>query len=121
MQLPYKCAWMGKEVAWSAIHGSEVSSYYLLLWCVDKVEEMNPGSIVIIEKDRERFNRAFFSFRTSLVGFKKVCRPLLYVDGTHLLGKYGGILLGATSKDGNEGIFHVAFAIVDNETDNNWT
>ncbi|XP_039119936.1 uncharacterized protein LOC120256291 [Dioscorea cayenensis subsp. rotundata] len=46
---------------------------------------------------------------------------MLFLDGTHLLGKYGGILLGATAKDGNEGLFHLAFAIVDNETDDNWT
>ncbi|XP_039143981.1 uncharacterized protein LOC120281133 [Dioscorea cayenensis subsp. rotundata] len=46
---------------------------------------------------------------------------MLFLDGTHLLGKYGGILLGATAKDGNEGLFHLAFVIVDNETDNNWT
>ncbi|XP_039141986.1 uncharacterized protein LOC120279189 [Dioscorea cayenensis subsp. rotundata] len=52
-----------------------------------------------------------------LLGFK----PLLFVDGTHLLGKYDGILLSATAKDGNEGIFHVAFTVVDNETDDNWT
>ncbi|XP_039130960.1 uncharacterized protein LOC120267389 [Dioscorea cayenensis subsp. rotundata] len=36
-------------------------------------------------------------------------------------GRYGGILLGATEKDGNEGFFHLVFTIVDNETDNNWT
>ncbi|XP_039130959.1 uncharacterized protein LOC120267387 [Dioscorea cayenensis subsp. rotundata] len=54
-------------------------------------------------------------------GFKCGCRPMLFLDGTHLLGKYGGILLGATAKDGNEGLFHLVFAIVDNETDDNWT
>ncbi|XP_039118070.1 uncharacterized protein LOC120253960 [Dioscorea cayenensis subsp. rotundata] len=39
------------------------------------------------------------------------CRPLLFVDRTHLLGKYGWILLGATGKDGNKGIFHITFAV----------
>ncbi|XP_039131806.1 uncharacterized protein LOC120268481 [Dioscorea cayenensis subsp. rotundata] len=79
VRLPYKRAWMGKEVARSVIHGSVVSSYDLLLWA------------------------------------------LLFIDRTHLLAKYGGILLGATTKDSNDGLFHVAFAIVDNETDENWT
>ena len=46
---------------------------------------------------------------------------MLFLDGTHLLGRHGGILLGATGKDGNEGLFHLAFAIVDNETNDNWT
>ncbi|XP_039145515.1 uncharacterized protein LOC120282728 [Dioscorea cayenensis subsp. rotundata] len=42
-------------------------------------------------------------------------------ETTEAICKYGGILLGATAKDGNEGLFHLAFAIVDNETDDNWT
>ena len=36
------------------------------------------------------------------------------------MGRYGGILLGATSNDDNEGIFHLAFAIMNNEMDKNW-
>ncbi|XP_039146879.1 uncharacterized protein LOC120284150 [Dioscorea cayenensis subsp. rotundata] len=87
----------------------------------DKVSATNPGSVVTIENDGERFKHAFFSFGACLLGFKHGCRPLLFIDGTHLLAKYGGILLGATAKDGNEGLFHVAFAIVDNENDENWT
>ncbi|XP_039118051.1 uncharacterized protein LOC120253919 [Dioscorea cayenensis subsp. rotundata] len=63
----------------------------------------------------------FFAFKACAIGFKTGCRPLLYLDGTHLLGKYEGTLLGAMGKDGNDGFFHVAFAIVDNEMDANWT
>ena len=40
---------------------------------------------------------------------------MLFVVGTHLLGKYGGTILATTEKDGNDGIFHVVFSIVDNE------
>ncbi|XP_039145643.1 uncharacterized protein LOC120282874 [Dioscorea cayenensis subsp. rotundata] len=93
VRIPYKQAWMGKEVAKGILHGSDVASHDLLIWYASKVSETNPSSIVIIEKDGERFKR----------------------------GKYGGILLGATAKDGNEGLFHLAFAIVDNETDDNLT
>jgi len=121
VRLPYKRAWMGKEVASSVIHGTEVSSYDLLLWYAQKVSETNHGSFVSIENEGERFKRAFFSFGGCLLGFKQGCRPLLFIDGTHLLVKYGGVLIGATAKDGNEGLFHLAFAIVDNETDDNWT
>ena len=32
VQLPYKQAWMRKEVARAVIHGNEVASYDLLLW-----------------------------------------------------------------------------------------
>ncbi|XP_039131874.1 uncharacterized protein LOC120268619 [Dioscorea cayenensis subsp. rotundata] len=89
--------------------------------CVSKVSETNPGSIIIIDTDGEQFKRGFFCFHASLDGFKRGYRPMLFLDGTHLLGKYGGILLGATTEDDNEEFFHLAFAIVDNETDDNWT
>ncbi|XP_039135769.1 uncharacterized protein LOC120273201 [Dioscorea cayenensis subsp. rotundata] len=120
--LPCKHAWMGKEVARLVIYGSEVSSYDLLLWYADKVFATNSSSVVAIENDGERFKRGFFfSFGACLLGFKHVCRPLCFIDGTYLLAKYGRILLSATAKDGNKGLFHVAFTIVDNETDVNCT
>ncbi|XP_039130931.1 uncharacterized protein LOC120267344 [Dioscorea cayenensis subsp. rotundata] len=119
--LSYKQAWLGKEVAKNVLHGSEVASYDLLMWYGKKVLVTNPSSVAIVENDGSRFKRAFFGFKACVIGFKTGCRPLLYLDGTHLLGKYGGTLLGATGKDGNDGFFHVAFAIVDNETDANWT
>lgn len=38
-----------------------------------------------------------------------------------MFGKYGGFLLGAIGKNDNEGLFHVAFGIVHNETNENLT
>ena len=121
VHIPYKQVWLGKEHTRVVLDGSDISSYDCLLWYVDKVAETNPGSVAIVERDGDRFKRAFFSFSACIVGFKRACRPLLFLDGTHLLGKYRGTLLGATGKDGNNGFFHVAFGIVDNETDANWT
>ncbi|XP_039140440.1 uncharacterized protein LOC120277649 [Dioscorea cayenensis subsp. rotundata] len=119
--LSHKQAWLGKEVAKDVLHGSEVASYDLLMWYAKKVLVTNPGNVAIVENDGPRFKRAFFTFKACIIGYKTGCRPLLYLDGTHLLGKYGGTLLGATGKDGNDDFFHVAFEIVDNETDENWT
>lgn len=42
------------------------------------------------------------------------------VDGTHLIGKYGGVLLVAAGQDGNFQIFPLAFAIVDAEDNESW-
>lgn len=119
--LSYKRVWMGKEVVRAAIHGSEVSSYDLLLQDADKVVKMNPSSVVTIDDEEYPFKLAFFSFQAYLFGFKQKCKLLLFVDKTHLLGKYSGILLGAIGKVGNEGLFHVAFTIVNNKIDKNQT
>ncbi|XP_012841176.1 PREDICTED: uncharacterized protein LOC105961490 [Erythranthe guttata] len=45
---------------------------------------------------------------------------MIQIDGTFLKGKFGGILLSAVSKDANDGIFPIAFAIVNEENDDNW-
>ena len=119
--LPYKQAWLGKEVSQVILYGSEVANYDLLVWYTSKVVETNPGSVVIVDKYNEQFRRAFFSFRACVLGLKKGCRPLLLLNGTRLFGKYRGPLLGMTNKDGNNGFFYIAFAIVDNETDTNRT
>ena len=39
------------------------------------------------------------------------------VDGTHLSGKYEGVMLVAAAQDGNFQIFPLAFGIVDGEND----
>ena len=49
-----------------------------------------------------RFKRLFVSFFGCINGFQ-FCRPLLFLDGTFLKGRYKGMLLAATAKDGNQG------------------
>ncbi|KAK9268374.1 hypothetical protein L1049_000123 [Liquidambar formosana] len=45
---------------------------------------------------------------------------MLFVDGTFLKSRYKGQLLAATAKDGNQGLFPLAFAVVDAESEDNW-
>lgn len=45
---------------------------------------------------------------------------MITVDGTHLKGKYGGVLLLACAQDANQQIYPIAFAIVDGENDASW-
>ncbi|XP_028058703.1 uncharacterized protein LOC114262537 [Camellia sinensis] len=82
----------------------------------------NPGSYVNIDYDvsSQQFRCFFVSFAACISGFNS-CRPLLFLDGTFLKGKYKGQLLAATAKDGNNGLFPVAFAVVDSETMANWS
>lgn len=48
------------------------------------------------------------------------CRPYLAVDSTSLVGKYFEQLASATSVNGHNWLFYVAYAIFRSETDNNW-
>ncbi|XP_021718785.1 uncharacterized protein LOC110686467 [Chenopodium quinoa] len=47
-------------------------------------------------------------------------RPLIGVDGAHLKGNYGGILLSAVALDGNNEFYPIAYAIVRAEDKESW-
>ncbi|GAV63327.1 hypothetical protein CFOL_v3_06846, partial [Cephalotus follicularis] len=56
------------------------------------------------------FKRIFFCFYSVKVGFLKGCRPFLGLDGCHLIGPFGGVLLVVVFADGDIGFFPVAYA-----------
>ncbi|KAL7207646.1 hypothetical protein ACSBR1_029569 [Camellia fascicularis] len=91
-------------------------SFDQLKWYNNAVMENNPHSYMNLDFDQQtgRFVRYFISFHACIDGFNH-CRSLLFLNGTFLKGKFKGNLLAATAKDGNEGLFPVAFAIVDSE------
>lgn len=121
IQLNYSQAWRAKEIAREQLQGSYKDAYSLLPYFCEKIRETNPGSIVTFTtKDDSSFHRLFVSFHASIAGFQQGCRPLLFLDITPLNSKYQGMLLSATAADGDDGIFPVAFAVVDAETEENW-
>ncbi|XP_028102943.1 uncharacterized protein LOC114302153 [Camellia sinensis] len=81
----------------------------------------NLGSVFELDVDESSacFWRLFVAFHKCLYGFQ-FCRPLLFVYGTFLKGRYKGRLLATISKDGNQGLFPLAFSIVDAENQDNW-
>ncbi|KAL8119377.1 hypothetical protein AgCh_016771 [Apium graveolens] len=46
--------------------------------------------------------------------------PIWSIDGTHLKGNYGGILLSTVALDANNEIFPIAYVIVSVEDEGNW-
>ncbi|XP_022722070.1 uncharacterized protein LOC111279312 [Durio zibethinus] len=122
IQLNYSQAWRAKEIAREQLQGSYKEAYNLLPFFCEKIKETNPGSIVTFTtKDDSSFHRLFVSFHASISGFQQGCRPLIFLDSTTLNSKYQGILLAATAADAEDGIFPVAFAVVDAENEDNWT
>jgi zinc finger SWIM domain-containing protein 3 len=121
IQLNYFQAWRGKEIAKEQLQGSYKDAYNQLPFFCDKIMETNPGSLATFTtKQDSSFHRLFVSFHASIYGFKNGCRPLLFLDSVPLKSKYQGMLLAATAADGSDGVFPVAFAVVDTETDENW-
>ena len=61
------------------------------------------------------------AFGTCIFSFCMCCIPAIVIDGTHLKGKYKGILLITTTMDGNDQIFPIAFGVGHLENDWCWT
>ncbi|XP_028078374.1 uncharacterized protein LOC114280226 [Camellia sinensis] len=121
LDISYRVAWLGVEKVRGEVYGDHAMSFDQLRWYSEAVMEKNPNSYICLEFDQksERFVRYFILFRACIDGFNH-CRPFLFLDGTFLKGRFKGNLLAVTAKDDNQGLFPVAFAIVDSENSSNW-
>ncbi|XP_028078288.1 uncharacterized protein LOC114280148 [Camellia sinensis] len=109
------------DKARGGLFGDFATSFDQFRWYLETAMRTNPGSVFELDVDESSgcFRRLFMAFHGCLYGFQFCC-SLLFVDGTFLKGRYKGHLLAATSKDGNQGLFLLAFAIVDAENQDNW-
>ena len=62
----------------------------------------------------------YIKYNAQKVSFLGGCRPFVGLDGCHLKGRFGGQLLSATAKDGNDNIFPMAMAMVEQENKDSW-
>ncbi|XP_073152433.1 uncharacterized protein [Henckelia pumila] len=122
VDLEYHKAWKGKELAMHDLHGTDKGCYDKLRWYCREVRETNPGSVADCEIDvvTNKFKRLFLCFNACAVGFATGCRPIIFLDGTHIKNKYKCSILLAVAKDANDDLFTLAYAVVDAENDSNW-
>src|SRR3954464_10348135 len=97
VSISYKTAWTALTKALAIIFGDWEKSHQTLPQYLEAIVENNPGTVYKITIDdpytdgTAKFTGVFLSFGPSIEGFYH-CRPVLSVDGTHLDGKYGGVL-----------------------------
>ncbi|KAH7865768.1 hypothetical protein Vadar_010984 [Vaccinium darrowii] len=86
-----------------------------------EVRKTNPGTLFKMQFNRPditqnpMFMRLFVPFEAMINGFLNGCRPFIGIDGCHLKGPYGGVLISAVALDGNSGLFPLAVALVESE------
>ncbi|XP_028098382.1 uncharacterized protein LOC114298077 [Camellia sinensis] len=123
------------------LEGDHGSQYVLLPTYAEEINKTNPVSLVVINYDLDLpstpvsengeepnptiyqyplFQKFFISFDAMKAGFINGCRPFIGVDGCHLKGPNGGVLISAVALDGNNGLFPLALAIVEGECKDNW-
>ncbi|KAL5581402.1 hypothetical protein UlMin_013844 [Ulmus minor] len=90
-----------REKALGGSYESHSHEFKMLRVYANMILRTNPGSV-------------------ATVGFVAGCRPFIRVDGCHLKGSFGGVLLAAISMDANLMHFPVAYAIVEIENGETW-
>ena len=106
--IQYYLVWKSKDIASTSIRGDVSVSYNHLRLYIDCLMELNPSSRCVLEvcPETKCFQRLFVAFRPSINGFR-YCRPVLFLDGTFLKGKYKGHLLAANEKSANNGNIYI--------------
>ncbi|KAG7530355.1 MULE transposase domain [Arabidopsis suecica] len=61
-----------------------------------------------------------YAVNESIRGFYKPIRKVIVVDVTFLKSKYKGVMLVATTIDGNSNLYPIAFGVADSENDSSW-
>ncbi|KAJ0042627.1 hypothetical protein Pint_18290 [Pistacia integerrima] len=88
------------------------------------VKHTNPGSMYNVKsvspEGIPNFQRCFLGFAAQKKRFIEGCRHFIGVDGCHLKGPYGGVLLSVVSMDANSGVFPIAITICEIENKESW-
>ncbi|GAV76177.1 hypothetical protein CFOL_v3_19652, partial [Cephalotus follicularis] len=106
------------------VEGNFGEAYSKLHKYAKLVRITNPGTLVFFEHQTMHeeyqgpptFKRVFISYEASIRDFSVGCRPFIGLVGYHLKGPYGGVLLVVVALDGDQGLFPVAFVIVEIES-----
>ncbi|KAL0431976.1 UNVERIFIED_CONTAM: hypothetical protein Sradi_0823600 [Sesamum radiatum] len=117
-------AYRAKKAALKEIEGAPEWQYSRLWDYSEEIRRTNPGSTVVVGTEdylrESRFRRFYICFGALKRVFKAGCRPIIGVDGCHLKGPHGGILLTAVGVDPNNNLFPIAYAVVDKECRETW-
>ncbi|XP_028944722.2 uncharacterized protein [Malus domestica] len=114
-----------KRIAKKVTEGS-IDEQYAKLW--DYLEELkvrNPGSTITVKTDFQGenpvFKRLYICFAALKKGFQEGCRSIVGFDGCHIKGPHPGQILSTVGVDANNGMFPIAFAVVEVENRETWT
>jgi hypothetical protein len=88
-----------KKKAKEQVEGNRARTYSKLRHYAEMVRSANPGTIASLQVERTVhtsnpvFKRFFICLDAMKKGFIRGCRPFVGMDGCHLKGPYGGVIL----------------------------
>ncbi|KAL3516893.1 hypothetical protein ACH5RR_023795 [Cinchona calisaya] len=84
----------------------------------------NPASTIVLkieENEIDRFQRIYICLDALTQGFVKVCRKLIRFDSCHLKSASGEQRLITVGIDANNGLYPVAWPLVETENKDSWS
>ncbi|PWA90834.1 transposase, MuDR, MULE transposase domain protein [Artemisia annua] len=122
IDISYKKAWGGRNIALESLSGCPKNSFSQLLYFCYNLKVKNPGWVTHIETDDEdRFEMVFIAFGVAIRAFLDHLRPLIIIDAAHVKGTYLGTNMLAIGMDGNNQIVPLATGVSQGETGRSWT
>ncbi|TXG53021.1 hypothetical protein EZV62_022190 [Acer yangbiense] len=105
-----------KRIVLETLKINHIEAYVKLKRYENAILTMNPRSDVKVAMDPNMldsptFFRFYLSFDVCKTCFVNDCRHLIGVDGCHLFGKFGGVLLPVIALDGDNNILPIAICI----------
>ncbi|CAI9265894.1 unnamed protein product [Lactuca saligna] len=129
MDISHMKTFRAKQQALKHVQGDYASQYRLLRDYVLEVQARNPYTTVKIDVESEAnptvetrtFRRIYVCIGALKRGFAAGRRDFLGLDGAFVKGPYPSQVLSVVALDGNNGIYPLAYAVVESETLNSWT
>lgn len=116
--VPYHTAMRPRVICGESTSGTIFQAYKALPSYLATIEHQNPSSQIQYRIKHGRFHGCFIAYAASIIGVRH-CRPLTAVDVCPLKGHFCGQTFSAVTRDANNGIFSLAFGILDQEEDQN--
>ncbi|WVY90140.1 hypothetical protein V8G54_035654 [Vigna mungo] len=117
-------AFRARAMAKDNVEGSFNEQFRRLYDYGHELLKTNPGTTVQIKVDNingEVIFQRFYACSKACKDSFVCCRPIIGLDGCFLKSKYGGELLTAVGRDGNEQMLPIAYVVVEVENKDNWT
>ncbi|KAL0298709.1 UNVERIFIED_CONTAM: hypothetical protein Sradi_6530700 [Sesamum radiatum] len=117
-------AYRAKRQALKKLEGSPEHQFSKLWDYAEELRSTNPGSTVILrindENGENRFEKFYVCYNAMKQGFLGGCGPIIGMEGCHLKGPHGGVLLTAVGVDPNNNLYSIAYAVVQRENRDTW-
>ncbi|XP_026407628.1 uncharacterized protein LOC113302882 isoform X2 [Papaver somniferum] len=101
IKIPYICEWKARNLVLEEFFGNYEESYAEVPKFYSMVSKTNPGSVAKFIYGRKdfKFESMTISFAAPMKAFQESCRGVVEFDACHLTGKWGGVLMDATTLD----------------------